>query len=140
MFKTEWSITSFEDWFEREDFLFSYAPMEQAYIKTQLEHAKLVLTPKFIPYYPKLAHDWLSQTATLLFWFLDFFLSSNKRFFCTNDQLAELLDVSERTIANVVKELKDKWLITCSMKTFYGWSMRIIKITDKWKNALWDIK
>jgi hypothetical protein len=42
----------------------------------------------------------------LLFGFIEFFLSNNDRFFCTNEQLAELFNCNEKTISTAMKNLE----------------------------------
>ena len=89
-----------------------------------------MLIPKFIPLYPSLLqHYWIVEASIL--GFLDFFQSNNKDFDCTNEDLAEILNVSERTIATAIKNLNESWEIVVSKKMReWGWLLRKISIAE----------
>jgi hypothetical protein len=92
------------------------------------ENAELILNPKFIPVYPEMIREWYSYLEWIVFWFIDFFLSNNERFYCSNEQLWTLLWVSDKTISIAIKKLKDNWLIDVSYKIKAGWGqVRFIK-------------
>jgi hypothetical protein len=71
-------------------------------------NAELVLKPKFIPLYPKLLQNGYGLMESVLLGFIDFFLSNNDRFYCTNEQLAELFNCSPQTISTAIKSLEDR--------------------------------
>jgi hypothetical protein len=71
-------------------------------------NAELVLKPKFIPLYPKLLQNGYGLMESVLLGFIDFFLGSNDRFYCTNEQLDELFNCSTKTISNAIKSLESR--------------------------------
>lgn len=127
MNETNWSIKTDFNWMEKEDILFTYSEEEKQENMSNRSNAKLVFSPKFIPFYPKLSECWLDNTEILLYWFIDYYLSNSKdgRFYFTNAQLSELLNVSERKITDSIKKLKDIWIVIPKYK-----------IRDKW----WKIR
>lgn len=129
MNKTNWSVKSWNV----EDFLFTYSEEEKQYNEINRSNAKLLFTPKFIPFYPTLSEIWLDNTETLLYWFIDFYLSNGKtdRFYFTNEQLSNILNVSERKITDSIKKLKDIWLIYPKYKIRNEWwKIRFINNKD----------
>jgi hypothetical protein len=44
----------------------------------------------------------------LLFGIIEFFLSNNDKFYCTNEQLAELFSCNEKTISTAMKNLESR--------------------------------
>ena len=108
MEKSNWSFTS-DNWnYQKEDFLFTYSEEEKQENEINRNNANLVLNPKFIPLYPILLDQWYSLIESLIIGFIDFFLQNNDRFYCTNEQLASLLRCSEPTISNAIKNLEKK--------------------------------
>ena len=90
-----------------------------------------MLIPKFIPLYPSLLEDgyWLVEASIL--GYLDFFQTNNKKFSCTNEELSEILNVSERTIATAIKNLNEKWDVVIVKKMReWGWILRIIQLVE----------
>lgn len=89
-----------------------------------------MLIPKFIPLYPSLLqHYWIVEASIL--GYLDFFQCNNKDFNCTNEDLSEILNVSERTIATAIKNLNENWEIVVSKKMReWGWLLRKISIAE----------
>jgi len=129
MYKTKWSI---KNW-NAEDFLFTYSEEEKQNNEINRSNAKLAFSPKFIPFYPVLSEIWLDNTETLLYWFIDFYLSSGKteRFYFTNEQLSDMLNVSERKITDSIKKLKEMWLIYPKYKIRNEWGkIRFINNKD----------
>lgn len=132
------SITSQEQWYTVEQRLFTYNEDEQIENRINKEQAELILKPKFIPLYTFMLHEWFSLIEATLFWFIDFFLSNNDRFYCTNEQLAEMLNVSENTISTAIKSLKDRWLLEISYKMRGWWGkIRFIHLATP-KNCEYD--
>lgn len=129
MYNTEWSVI---DW-ESENFLFTYSEEEKQQNEVNKSNSKLAFSPKFIPFYPTLSEIWLDNTEILLYWFIDFYLSSWKtdRFYFTNEQLSNILNVSERKITDSIKHLKDIWLIYPKYKIRNEWwKIRFINNKD----------
>ena len=83
--------------------------------------------PKFIPVYTELNGKWLSLMDKVLYWFIEFFLSNNEKFYCSNEQLAELLETTPVTISKSIKHLEELWYIVLNkkMKTWW-WLIRLI--------------
>lgn len=142
MEKQDWSIMSNGEWYNKEDFLFTYDEEEKQKNEINKNNAWLILTPKFIPMYPELLQKWFTITESCLYWFIDFFLSNNGKFYCTNEQLAKMLNVSEPVISNWIKKLKEQWYIEVWYKIkAWGWQIRFIKNkSPTLKNFKSDIK
>ena len=127
----DWSIVDQDDWFTTQNMMFTYSEEEQLENRIAKNNSQLVLKPKFIPLYTELLWNWYSIMEALLLWFLDFFLSNNERFYCTNDQIAELFNCSEPTISNAIKSLEKRWDIKISKKMRAWWgTIRFITLAD----------
>lgn len=89
------------------------------------------LTPKFIPMPISVLNEWYWLVEACIVWYLDFYQNQNKDFSATNEELAELLVVSEATIKRALKNLNDNWIIKIS-KTIreWGWTLRNIQLTE----------
>ena len=88
----------------------------------------LVLNPKFIPMYPWMLWAY-SYLECIVYGFIDFFLANNNQFFCTDEQLAEMLKTSPKTISRSISNLKKWWLIETETKWKQKWwTYRIIKL------------
>lgn len=104
--------------------------------QTRLEvaenNANLILKPKFIPVYTELNGKWLTLMEKTLYWFIEFFLSNNEKFYCTNKQLMELFECSESRINDTIKSLESKWYIKVhrQMKTWW-WLVRFITLNGE---------
>jgi len=116
MRQTEGWISREGDWFEVKETLFTYSEEEQEENRIAKNNAALVLKPKFIPLYPSLLQEWYSIMEASLLGFIEFFLTSNERFYCTNEQLAELFYCNEKTISNAMKSLEARWDIKIHKK------------------------
>lgn len=128
MIRTNWTITSESNWGIREDYLFTYDEEEKQQNEVNRNNANLILNPKFIPVSPIMIRWGYSYLEAILYWFIDFFLCYNDRFYCTNEQLWEMLWVSEKTISLAIKKLIDDWLIEVSYKIKSGgWKIRFLK-------------
>ena len=114
--------------YQMENMLFTYDENERQENMINKNNADLVLNPKFIPFYPNMLRSGYSYLECIIFWFIDFFLSNNERFYCTNEQLGEMLWASEKTISLAIKKLKDNWLLDISYKIkAWGGKVRFIK-------------
>jgi len=101
--------------------------------KINKENAKLLFTPKFIPFYPHLIKLWLWLAECLVYGFIDFYLQSpESRFYFTNEQIGGVFWLWEQHISNCIKSLKDKDIIKCEYKVrSNGWKIRFIQLKQK---------
>ena len=126
---TDWSIIDQSDWFTVQNTMFTYSEAEQLENKIAKNNAKLPLKPKFVPLYPELLWNWYSIMEALLFGFIEFFLSNNEKFYCTNEQLAELFCCNEKTISTAMKSLEARWDIKIHKKPkAWWWLIRFITV------------
>ena len=122
MDKTEWTITENYWDYSVENTLFTYDENEIEQNKINKNNAWLLFTPKFIPFYPKLLELWLSINESLVFWFIDFYLqNSSDKFYFTNEQIWKLFWFWEQNTSNIIKRLKDKWLIETKYRLKANW-------------------
>lgn len=79
----------------------------------QEETAKLVFTPEFIIYHVDIKKQFgLSHIATLIYGFIRYYLKTDKsKFYFTNDQIGEIVDINPYRVRDCIKELVDKDLI-----------------------------
>ena len=132
MERTNGSIIDQNDWFTTQNMLFTYSEEEQEENRIAKNNSKLALKPKFIPLYPELLWNWYSIMEALLFGFIDFFLSNNPGFFCTNEQMAELFNCSEPTISAAIKNLEKRWDIKLHKKIkAWWWTIRFITLESQ---------
>ena len=123
------SITSDVDWAVMEQMLFTYSEDEKEEQRLNKLNASLVLKPKFIPVYTGMLKD-LSLLEATIYWFIDFFLENNEKFYCTNEQLAEMLNIGTTSVSNAMTSLKQKWLIDITYKIRTGgWKIRFVRLT-----------
>ncbi len=135
MEKTNWSITSEYMGWTKEEFLFTYSESEKQEWEMNKNNADLILRPKFIPLYPKLLQDGYWLVESILFWFIEFFLSNNDKFYCTNEQMAQLLNCSEHTVSDAIKSLEKRWdIVLCKKIKAWWWKIRFIKLWN-YENA-----
>ena len=140
MERVEWSVTTQYWEGSSEKFLFTYSEEEREEARLNKMNAELVLKPKFIPLYPKLLQNGYGLMESVVLGFIDFFLSSNDRFYCTNEQLAELLNCSTQTISTAIKSLESKWDIVLHKKIRAWWgTIRFITLGNQ-KIWFWEIK
>lgn len=112
MLKTNGGVVSEEDGLKYDKVLFTYSEDEQEEQMIARETAKLVWSPKFIPFYPELLKLDLSLPEILIFGFVDFYLSSaSKNFYFTNEQISQIVGCSESTVSNSFTSLKEKGLL-----------------------------
>lgn len=127
MQKFDGSIIELNDDFSSEKMLFTYSEEEKQENELNKMNANMVLNPGFIPLDPKLLQKWYSWVEATLFWFIEFFLKNNDRFYCTNEQMARMLNVSENTISTAINWLKYKWLIKLTYKMrWWGGKIRFL--------------
>ncbi|HAH19084.1 MAG TPA: hypothetical protein DCL29_08815 [Eubacterium sp.] len=79
-------------------------------------NAELVLKPKFIPVYPSMLQNGYSLIEATIYGFIDFFLSNNEKFYCTNEQIGEMLNVGITSVSQAINKLKENGLIDISYK------------------------
>ena len=126
-----WNITEQHEWYSVEKMLFTYDENEMEENRIAKETAEIILHPKFIPLYPDMLQKWFSMIEVAVYWFIDFFLSSNSRFYCTDEQMAQMLGVGERSISAAVKKLKDEWIINISHRIkWWWWKIRFIELQN----------
>lgn len=129
MRQTGWEISYEGDWFEVNETLFTYSEEEQEENRIAKNNAALVLKPKFIPVYPEMLHNGFSLIEATIFGFIDFFLSHNERFYCSNEQIAEMLNLSERSISAAISKLEDGGLIKNKYRIkAWWWKIRFIEM------------
>lgn len=140
MERVDWSITTQYWEGSNEQFLFTYSEEEKEEARLNKMNAELVLKPKFIPLYPKLLQNGYGLMESVLLGFIDFFLGSSDRFYCTNEQLAELLNCSTQTISTAIKSLEGRWDIVLHKKIRAWWgTIRFITLGNQ-KIWFWEIK
>lgn len=74
----------------------------------ELENAKLVYSPEFIPFYLSDVRKYkLSNTEGIIYGFIRFYLSTNPnaQFYFTNEQLGLMLGVSPSTVSNSISKI-----------------------------------
>lgn len=148
MERVDWSITTQYWEGSSEQFLFTYSEEEREEARLNRMNAQLVLKPKFIPLYPKLLQNGYGLMESVLLWFIDFFLWSADRFYCTNEQLAEMLSCSTQTISTAIKSLESRWDIILHKRRKAWWgTIRFITlgnqkniISGNQKIGLWEVK
>lgn len=85
-------------------------------------NAELIFKPKFTPFYPELLDKWLTMNETLVYWFIDFYLSDCwDKFYFTNKQIWSLYHYSERYVSKIISNLINKKLIICNYKIKSDW-------------------
>lgn len=138
MERTDWSITSSYGDGTREDFLFTYSEEEKQEHELNKNNAQLILNPKYILVSPAMIRAGYSYLEAILYWFIDFFLAHNERFYCTNEQLGVMLGVTEKTISLAINKLAKDGLIDVSYKIKSWWGkIRFIKnVTSNWTETL----
>jgi len=78
-----------------------------------MQESPTIYKPEFIPFYLKIKKDFsLNDTETKLYGFIRFYTSYDERlFWFSNDQLAEILDVSLFTVSRAFSVLEEKGLL-----------------------------
>ncbi len=138
MEKSGWSVSLEGNWYSVESMLFTYSEEEMEQNRINKNNADLILNPLFIPVYPQMIREGYSYLESIIFWFINFFLNTNDRFYCSNEQLWEMLWVSDKTISLAVKKLKDNWLIDISYKIKSNWGKIRFISRGNLKNVISD--
>lgn len=89
-----------------------------------------MLIPKFIPMPVEALKQGYWLVEACIIGYLDFY-QKNEDFYCTNEELAELLCLSEATIKRALRTLLEDWIVEYS-KTMreWGWQLRKIELTQ----------
>ena len=89
-----------------------------------------MLIPKFIPMPISVLEEGYWIVEACIIGYLDFY-QKNEDFYCTNEELSELLHMSESTVKRALKNLNENWLIEIS-KTMreWGWTLRKTILTE----------
>ena len=126
MERVDWSVTTQYWEGSSEQFLFTYSEEEREEARLNKMNAELVLKPKFIPVYPSMLQNGYSLIEATIYGFIDFFLSNNEKFYCTNEQIGEML--------NVGIKLRDAGLIDISYRIKWGGGkIRFIHLSSEYK-------
>lgn len=117
-----------------------YEYFDKEEVKAEIENAKLLYKPEFIPFYLKEIKEYgFNNTEGLVYGFMRFYLSNNPRgqFYFTNEQLAYMLDVSPRTITRAISRVLDcgEFEATYRVKADGG-TFRLVKNVQSRKEIL----
>lgn len=126
-----------------ENMLFTYSEEERDKNRINEENASHIFKPLFIPFYPKIKTAYnLNDTATLLYGFINFYLTnSSGRFYFTNEHLAFMLGVSEKTASLAINDLASKKLINTSYRIRSGGGKtRFVTLTKDTVPTLQNVK
>lgn len=139
---TSGSVTSVDEHANlREKMLFTYSEEEKQENEIDHENAKLVFSPKFIPFYPELLQYDLTNIAILLYGFIDFYLSTSTtaKFYFTNEQLGKIVGCHADTASSAIKSLEKTGFIKTHRKIKSGGGqIRYVRKTesDSVKNSV----
>lgn len=142
------SITETNELWTVENVLFTYSEDEREEQKINKMNADLILKPQFLTVDYAMLHSGYSRVETALYGFIKFFLSNNEKFYCTNEQLAEMLCSSETSVSLAIKRLKEDWLINLTFKPKAdGWKIRFVRLSKSetptfkiWKSDFQNLK
>lgn len=121
--------------------LFTYNASEQEDISIAQSNSKHLFTPEFIPFHIDIQRRYkLSLAETLIYGFIRFFLkNSSNSFYFSNQQISELLDVSERTVSRSIKNLNKKKVLAVRYKRKSdGGQIRFVKPTGQFGELVLD--
>lgn len=134
MERVDWSITTQYWEGSSEQFLFTYSEEEREEARLNKMNAELVLKPKFIPVYPSMLQNGYSLIEATIYGFIDFFLSNNEKFYCTNEQIGEMLNVGITSVSQAINKLRDAGLIDISYRIKWGGGkVRFIHLSSEYK-------
>ena len=129
MERTDGSITDLNDWFVTQNMMFTYSEEEQEENRIAKNNAALVLRPEYFTIDFQMLHSWFTWYECAIYSFIKFFLKNNDRFYCTNEQLAEMLGIGERSIIAAMSHLQEAWLIRNKYKIkAWWWKIRFIEL------------
>lgn len=120
MERIDWSIINQDDWFSTQNMMFTYSEEEQEENKIAKNNADCVFKPKFIPVYTAMLSHFSLIEATI-FGFIDFYLSNNERFYWSNEKIAEMLNISARSVTWAISHLEAEWLIKTKYRIKAWW-------------------
>lgn len=132
MERISWSIIDQNDWFSTQNMMFTYSEEEQEENKIAKNNADCAFKPKFIPVYTAMLSHFSLIEATI-FGFIDFYLSNNKRFYWSNEKIAEMLNISERSVTWAISHLEAEWLIKTKYRIKAWWGK--IRFVEKENDA-----
>lgn len=125
-----------EDGLRYEKVLFTYSEDEQQENEIARETARLVFSPEFIPFYPKVQKDYeLTDTETKIYGFIRFYLANGGgKFYFTDEQLGGILNCNSDTVNRAISNLEKLCLLKkqSRMKANGG---KIRFITDIYYNS-----
>ena len=129
MERTSGSITDQNDWFVTQNMMFTYSEEEQEENRIAKNNAALVLRPEYFTIDFQMLHSGFTWYECAIYSFIKFFLKNNNRFYCTNEQLAEMLGIGERSIIAAMSHLQEAWLIRNKyrIKTWW-WKIRFVEL------------
>lgn len=134
MLKVDGSISYSDEISHTEEKLFTYSEEEKQNNEINKANARLVFSPKFIPVYPHLLEK-LTSIEAMLFGFIDFYTSSNERFYFTNEQLSSILRCSPDTVSRSMSNLEKKGFIDVGRKIRAGGGqIRFVRLGKTYKS------
>lgn len=145
---TEGTIAMENEWMKIEQTLFTYSEEEQQEHKINKMNADLMLKPQFITLDYAMLHSGYNRLETAIYWFIKYFLTNNEKFYCTNEQMAEMLCVSETSVSLAIKKLNENDLINLTFKTKANWwKIRFVRLSKSetptfkiWKSDFQNLK
>lgn len=118
------SVTKQCDGYTDEKMLFTYDEEEMERNEVNASNAERVFSPEFIPDYVSIEKKLgLSMIETRIYGFVRFYMHSANtkgRFYFTDRQLAEVTNVSEKSVSRSIKRLRELGLIKTSHKMKAG--------------------
>lgn len=132
MERIDWSIIDQSDWFSTQNMMFTYSEEEQEENKIAKNNADCVFKPKFIPVYTAMLSNF-SLIEAAIFGFIDFYLSNNERFYWSNEKIAEMLNISARSVTWAISHLEAEWLIKTKYRIKAWWGK--IRFVEKQNNS-----
>lgn len=103
-----------------QELLVPYSEEERQEVMINKANAAAVFRPQFIPVDPELLQVLTPYEAIILGFIRFFTANAERRFYFTNDQIAEMLNCSNDTITKAVKKLKELDLISVSRSVRSG--------------------
>lgn len=105
-----------------EKYLMEYSEADRQQAEINKKNAELNLSQKYlvIPYQ---VFSKLSGNEAIVYAFLTSWESNqpDKRFYFSNNHLAQRFNISENTVSNIMKSLKEKWLVDLKYKKLATW-------------------
>lgn len=122
MKQTAGIITTTTDDSSTDERLFTYSEEEKQEQEVNKANAELIFQPAFIPFFPNIQRQYnLTDTEVKVYGFIWFYLSNGKRrFYFTNEQLAEVTNCYPTSISKAIHALEEKGLLKTSRKMRAG--------------------